>query len=44
MINLLKKKKEIRVLLIGLDSAGKTTFLYKLKTNESFNSNYLYKI
>jgi small GTP-binding protein len=31
---LLNFKKEARVLLIGLDAAGKTTMLYKLKLNE----------
>uniref|UniRef100_A0A6G3MIW8 ADP-ribosylation factor (Trinotate prediction) n=1 Tax=Henneguya salminicola TaxID=69463 RepID=A0A6G3MIW8_HENSL len=28
-------KKEIRILMVGLDSAGKTTILYKLKLGES---------
>ena len=26
------KKKELRILMLGLDSAGKTTILYKLKS------------
>lgn len=28
------KKKEMRILMVGLDSAGKTTILYKLKLGE----------
>lgn len=35
--NLLKviwKKKDVRVLMVGLDAAGKTTILYKLKLGE----------
>ena len=27
-------KKEMRILMVGLDAAGKTTILYKLKLNE----------
>lgn len=27
-------KKEIRILMVGLDAAGKTTILYKLKLGE----------
>ncbi|KAL5540989.1 hypothetical protein UlMin_043786 [Ulmus minor] len=27
-------KKEMRILMVGLDSAGKTTILYKLKLGE----------
>ena len=27
-------KKDVRILMIGLDSAGKTTILYKLKLGE----------
>uniref|UniRef100_A0AC34QC33 ADP-ribosylation factor n=1 Tax=Panagrolaimus sp. JU765 TaxID=591449 RepID=A0AC34QC33_9BILA len=27
-------KKEVRILMVGLDAAGKTTILYKLKLNE----------
>jgi hypothetical protein len=50
---LIKKKKDFRILLIGLDSAGtpiifkligKTTFLYKIKSNENITSiNYIKK-
>ncbi len=28
------KKKEMRILMVGLDAAGKTTILYKLKLGE----------
>jgi len=31
-------KKDVRILLVGLDSAGKTTLLYKLKQNETLNT------
>ena len=31
---LLKGKKEMRILMVGLDAAGKTTILYKLKLGE----------
>lgn len=31
---LLRKKEEVRVLMVGLDSGGKTTILYKLKLGE----------
>jgi ADP-ribosylation factor 1/2 len=27
-------KKEMRILMVGLDAAGKTTILYKLKLGE----------
>lgn len=27
-------KKEVRILMVGLDAAGKTTILYKLKLGE----------
>lgn len=27
-------KKEVRIVMVGLDAAGKTTILYKLKLNE----------
>ena len=30
----LDKKKEQRIVMLGLDSAGKTTILYKLKMGE----------
>ncbi len=29
-----KKEEEVRILMIGLDAAGKTTILYKLKLGE----------
>ncbi len=32
------KNKEARILLVGLDSAGKTTILYRLKLNESVST------
>jgi len=31
---LTKKRKEMRILMVGLDAAGKTTILYKLKLGE----------
>jgi len=31
-------KKDVRILLVGLDSAGKTTLLYQLKQNETVNT------
>nr|XP_061835371.1 ADP-ribosylation factor 1-like [Nerophis lumbriciformis] len=36
LINLFKRlgKKEMRILMVGLDAAGKTTILYKLKLGE----------
>eukprot|EP01083_Nonionella_stella_P212038 766116_1 len=34
----LKCKKEYRILMVGLDSAGKTTILYKLKLCEIINT------
>jgi ADP-ribosylation factor protein 1/Arf/Sar family protein len=33
-ISLLMKQKEMRILMVGLDAAGKTTILYKLKLGE----------
>jgi len=36
--NLLGNNSPLRILMLGLDAAGKTTILYKLKLNESFNS------
>eukprot|EP01083_Nonionella_stella_P084271 233238_1 len=34
----LKGKKEYRILMVGLDAAGKTTILYKLKLGEIINT------
>ena len=34
-------KKEMRILMVGLDAAGKTTILYKLKLGEGKNSDHL---
>lgn len=34
MKSLMMGTKEVRILMVGLDSAGKTTILYKLKLNE----------
>ena len=31
-------KKELRILMLGLDSAGKTTILYNIKTNDEINT------
>ena len=31
-------KKELRILMLGLDSAGKTTVLYHIKTNSELNT------
>jgi GTPase SAR1 family protein len=32
-------KKEMRILMVGLDAAGKTTILYKLKLGEGERQN-----
>ncbi len=29
-----KKEEEVRIIMVGLDAAGKTTILYKLKLGE----------
>jgi len=34
LLNGLWGKKEMRILMVGLDAAGKTTILYKLKLGE----------
>ena len=34
MVRMLFAKKEMRILMVGLDVAGKTTILYKLKLGE----------
>lgn len=34
LFNRLFAKKEMRILMVGLDAAGKTTILYKLKLGE----------
>lgn len=31
-------QKQMRILMVGLDAAGKTTILYKLKLNENITS------
>ncbi|GMI86803.1 hypothetical protein HRI_002349600 [Hibiscus trionum] len=33
-------KKEMRILMVGLDAAGKTTILYKLRRNHHHNPNH----
>ena len=35
LIRKLFGSKEMRILMLGLDAAGKTTILYKLKLNQS---------
>ena len=37
LINLFSKR-ELRLLMVGLDSAGKTTILYKLKIGETVDT------
>lgn len=34
MVKMLFTRKEMRILMVGLDAAGKTTILYKLKLGE----------
>lgn len=34
LVKMLFAKKEMRILMVGLDAAGKTTILYKLKLGE----------
>ena len=34
LFNRLFAKKQMRILMVGLDAAGKTTILYKLKLGE----------
>ncbi len=34
LFSVFSKKKEMRILMVGLDAAGKTTILYKLKLGE----------
>ncbi|KAF8131179.1 ADP-ribosylation factor [Boletus edulis] len=34
LLSTLFKNKEMRILMVGLDAAGKTTILYKLKLGE----------
>ncbi|KOM44992.1 hypothetical protein LR48_Vigan06g029800 [Vigna angularis] len=34
LMRLFYAKKEMRILMVGLDAAGKTTILYKLKLGE----------
>ncbi|KAL3281007.1 hypothetical protein HHI36_004231 [Cryptolaemus montrouzieri] len=38
LFNRLTQKKEYRILMIGLDGAGKTTILYKLKLGETITT------
>jgi small GTP-binding protein len=35
---LFKLKRDVRILMVGLDAAGKTTILYKLKLGENINT------
>lgn len=34
LFNRLFQKKDVRILMVGLDAAGKTTILYKVKLGE----------
>lgn len=34
LVKMLFARKEMRILMVGLDAAGKTTILYKLKLGE----------
>ncbi|XP_952472.1 adp-ribosylation factor, putative [Theileria annulata] len=34
LLNLLHSKRDVRILMVGLDASGKTTILYKLKLGE----------
>ncbi len=34
LFNMFAGKKEVRIAMLGLDAAGKTTILYKLKLGE----------
>ena len=36
--SLFKLKRDVRILMVGLDAAGKTTILYKLKLGENINT------
>eukprot|EP00286_Rhodomonas_abbreviata_P026887 CAMPEP_0181296366 /NCGR_PEP_ID=MMETSP1101-20121128/4664_1 /TAXON_ID=46948 /ORGANISM="Rhodomonas abbreviata, Strain Caron Lab Isolate" /LENGTH=57 /DNA_ID=CAMNT_0023401223 /DNA_START=88 /DNA_END=258 /DNA_ORIENTATION=+ len=36
--NIFSSTKDARIVLVGLDAAGKTTVLYKFKLNETVNT------